>query len=235
MTALIVIGVILVIIAVICMLRVGVRGIYAESGPELFLRVGPKSYRLYPVEKTPEDEEKRRRKSEKRAGKKAKKAAKSGEAKEPARRGGSFDLFRKLLPVVLDTIVQFHRRLSIELLEIDFTAASDDPAKAAMSYGYANAALGMVVPVLESRFNVRERRINIDVDFSAQKPRIYVRASLSLMVWEILYIACRFGVKTLKSGALSMKKVKSDIKEDKTVNDNTENTNPMTGKAENEK
>lgn len=238
MTGLIILGLILIVIAVVCMLKVGVRGVYSEDGPELFLRFGPAGIKLYPREEKQKDEAKERRKKEKKKAKKAKKDAKKAESAEaPKKRGGSFDMFRRLLPVVLDAVVQFHRRLSIELLEIDFTAASSDPAKAAMTYGYANAAVGMVVPVLERSFNVKQRRINVGVDFNAPQQVIYVRASLSLMVWEILYIACRFGIRTLKSGALSSAKAKKDIKKSITANDkaeNTEKTNAMTGKVENE-
>ena len=243
MTGLIIVGVILVVLAVIAMLRVGVICSYSEDGVEVFVRIGPMRVQVVPkpekvlsekqkAKKEAKEKKKKEEKKKKKEEKKNKKAqeAKSGEAKK---KGGSFETFRKLLPIILDALAQFHRRLSIDLLEIDFTAAGDDPAKTAMTYGYANASVGAIVPVLEKHFNVKKRSINIAVDFLEPKPIIYVRASLSLMIWDILCIGGRTGFRFLRSGILTAAKGDTKNKSEKMAEDNTGNKENSTGKVEN--
>ena len=50
----------------------------------------------------------------------------------------------------------------------------------------------MILPLIENNFNIKKRDLRASVNFEAAEPYIYVKAILSLAVWEAVYVA--FGV-----------------------------------------
>ena len=61
-------------------------------------------------------------------------------------------MFMELVPQALDMIGAFRRKLLIKDLRIHFVSAADSPYSAAMNFGYASAAVGMVLPLIENAF-----------------------------------------------------------------------------------
>ena len=139
MTALEIIGMILLLFLLLSLLRVGA---IVDFGGELRvrLRVGPVKLTVLP-------------RKEKKAQKKAAEAAgKTPEEKtKPKAAGGhrlpklSFPELRELAGTVLGalkrTLRRTCRRTRIDPLEVGVIFAGDDPADTAQTYGYANAAL----------------------------------------------------------------------------------------------
>lgn len=190
MTALIVIGIILLLFLLIALMRVGVDAGYGAEGAVVILRAGFIRITLYPGR--PDAEKKRR--------KKIKKAKKEKKEEPDELEKGGFDKFKELMPAILDVAGRFKRKLKINVLKLHLTiAGADDPASAAIKFGSSNAAMGIIVPVLENNFNIDERDFCSDVDFTAQKTQISARAILTLAVWQIFYIAAGFIFPYLKA------------------------------------
>ena len=74
----------------------------------------------------------------------------------------------------------------------------DEYLQAAMAFGGANAALGMMLPLLENHFNVRQRSIRTAVDFEGSRPVIYLKAAFSLTIGQGVVLAVRLGFQALR-------------------------------------
>ena len=181
--------VILIILALILLLRVGVIAEYSEAGAEVALKVGPVLFRIIPGKEKPTTgkKEKKEKKKEKKEG------------KEKPKRGGSFDMFMELIPQALDMLGAFRRKLLIKDLRMHFVSAADSPYSAAMNFGYASAAVGMVLPLIENAFNLKNRDITTDVSFTDKSSTIYVKADISIIIYQVLYIALAYGLGMLKT------------------------------------
>ena len=141
MTALKVIGIILLIFILIGFLRVGA---LMQFGDELRvqLSVGPFRFTLLPAkEKKP--------KSEGEEVKQKKKPSLPKPTKEELR-----DLITTALSALKETAKRTCKRLRIDPLEILVVFGGTDPADIAQTYGYASAAMWGVMPHLEDLFHI---------------------------------------------------------------------------------
>ena len=174
MTVLIVLGSVLAFLFLVAMIRVGVSAEYAEDGISVRAHIGPVRVQLYPAVK------KKVKKAEKKAEKKA---------AEQAQKPGVFKQLKEQLPEIKKALSRLKRKLLIKELTIYYIAAGPDPAQAALTFGGVSAGYGIVAAVLENNFRIKKRDLRAAVDFEAEEPYIYVRARLSLAVWEALYVA----------------------------------------------
>lgn len=186
MTALWVLGVLLVLAVTILLLRVGVSASYTESGARADARLGPFRFRLYPPKekKKPPAEKPKREQPE----------AETAEKKK----GGTLKELRSLVGPLLDALGKLRRKLRVDLLTIDFTAASEDPSRAALEFGYASAGLGALLALLENTLDIRGRDIRTQVDFERKTPLIRAAATLSVRLGTLLAIALPFALTYLK-------------------------------------
>ena len=178
MTALIII---IVIILLLALLRFGVTVEYSADGVSLTARVGPLPIRIFPRKEKPGKAAKV--KKEKKAKKKKKKEEKPKEKKP-----GKLQTFLDLLAAVKKTLGRLRRRLLIKNLTVHLTTGGEDPSKTAMIFGAASAAFGAFTPMLENTFRIRRRDFRASADFDAAEACIYVKAAISLAVWEAVYI-----------------------------------------------
>ena len=180
-------------------LRLGVLAGYGQAGVFVKIRVGPGYIKVFPLKKDPEKEA---RKEEKKAAKKAKKEKKK--AKKPPKPkkkidpGGALGMAKELLPVVDDAAKKFGKKLQIDQLDLLLTWAGKDPADSAIRYGQAWAVAENVLDLLENCFVIKERQVEITVDFYREKPLIYIQAGLSLTLAQLTYIGVPLAVKGLK-------------------------------------
>ena len=187
-------GIILAVLIFLALVRVGVRAEYSEEGILIQLKIAAFFFTVYPREKK---EKKRDKKKEKKPkGKKTAEAAAGDKPKE--KKGGTAELIKKLLPEAVKALKKFKRKICIKTLKIYYTAASPDPAKTALSFGYASAGAGAISAVFENNFKVCRRDIRTSFSFTETKPKVYADLILTLAVWEILYIAMPFAFRTLK-------------------------------------
>ncbi len=177
MTALVVLGSILLCLWLLSLLRVGTWVKYDEAGFVVRLKIGLLRFTLYPM---------------KPRKKRAEKATPVPEIKEetPAK-GGAFALFRQLLPVITDAAGQLKRKIRIDNLQLDLLWSHPDPAVCGMGYGAANGVIGMIWPLLEQNFNIKDYRIRTGVDFDRGSPAIRVLAEASLTVGQGLGLGLR--------------------------------------------
>lgn len=203
--ALIVLGAALVLDLLIALLRVGARAALEEGVFSLRILAGPIKLKLLPKEETekPEPEEPGEEKKKPKKPKKAKKAkkAKKGKKGEPGETAGgeekkkelpvkiTVELISTVLNAVGELLGRLRRKISIDRLTVHYTVASEDPASAAMTYGYASAGISALMPVIENIFKVRERDVGVAVTFERSEGDFYIDAQLTLAIWEILYIA----------------------------------------------
>ena len=88
-------------------------------------------------------------------------------------------------------------RLRIDVFQLEVTAAAPDPAAAALCFGGANAFIGMIWPLVEQNFNVKERRLRTRVDFDAERPSVYLYAAATLTAGQALALGLRLTTRFL--------------------------------------
>ena len=123
---------------------------------------------------------------------------------------GTLSRLIKLLPVVGQACGSLKRKIRIDDLELELIWGGTDPAAAALSYGRANAALGMLWPILDNNFKVKRHSFKIGLDYGITEPMAEARAAVTLTVGQIVALGVHYGVKALvtwiKSGRTPRKK-----------------------------
>lgn len=171
MKVLIVLAVILLALFLLGQVRLGALVEYGPPGLHVRAKVGPLSFTVYPPKP-----------------KKRKKEPAPAAESAPKKSGGSLAQVRRFLPLVGEAAGRLRRKIRIDQFLLDFTAAASDPAAAALSFGGANAAVGMIWPLVEQNFNVKERQIRTRVDFTAQRPVVDLRVRATLTVGQALIL-----------------------------------------------
>jgi hypothetical protein len=158
------------VIIIIALLRFGVIVEYSDGGVRLWAKAGFIKYELL------RDDQK----------KKLKKPKKERDLKEMM--PGSFSEFMDMLKTVLKALGRLKRRLLIKQLTLYYTTAGEDPSTIALTYGAANAAIGLIVPMIRNNFRVRRLDLRTFVNFCSAEQRIYAKCTISIAVWEVFYI-----------------------------------------------
>lgn len=188
----IVLLVVLLLLAGLSLVRVGGEVAYGKAGLSVRILAGPLRIRLYPFPK----------RRGRRAGKRRKAsppAPKPAETdKKPVR--DTLRQLRAVLPVVARAAGALRRKIRIDRLSLSLTAAAPDPALAAMAYGGAWGLVGMLLPILEQGFDVRERDVRVTVDYQRSTPRAEVQAAATMTVGQGALFALKVGLELL--GAL---------------------------------
>lgn len=190
--------IVLAVLLILLLLPFGAVARYDERGVMAWVKVLFFRFQVFPA------------KREKKAGKEKKKAEKAQEnkapqakpkeekpkedatapkeetAKEEKKKGGTLELIRAALPLVKPALAGLKKRLTIDDLELHVTWGAQNPADAAVGYGYANAALGTLWAVVDESFKVKKSRLGCDVDFDQTRPTVYANAALSINLWKTL-------------------------------------------------
>ncbi len=98
----------------------------------------------------------------------------------------------------LEALRRFRRNLSIDLLYLRYTAASEDPGDAALQYGYISALLGSLLSALSQIVTVKREDVATAVNFEMDKPYVEARLITTLRIGQILGIAIYCGIGYLK-------------------------------------
>ena len=163
-------------LVLIALLRFGVAVEYSENGLTVTARVAFIKITVFPMRK--------RKKRAEKAERKPREPKKSGTPKKP---GGTVD-FKKLISDAMALPDKLRRRILIKELTVWFTQGGGDPYAMAMGYGGISAAMGFTQGALEAAFRVKRYSLRTAVDFLAEKSKIYAKASISLAVWEAIYL-----------------------------------------------
>lgn len=195
MTALKVIGIILLIFIAIGFLRVGA---LIQFGDELrvLLSIGPFRFTLLPAKETKEKSPKKaKEKKPKPEGEDAKK--KKPSLPKPTKEDLK-DLITTALSALKETAKRTCKRLRIDPLEILIVFGGTDPADIAQTYGYASAAMWGVMPHLEDLFHIPDPSLHLRMDYSAEKTRAEGTVGLSLRIRDGLHISLALLIPMLK-------------------------------------
>ncbi len=185
MKVLIILGAVLLALVLLALVRFGAAVEYNAAGVQVRVKLGPLRLRVWPLKpKKWSAERKPRRK-------------KSKEAPLPKGKpdlGGSLALVRQCLPLVARAAGRLLHKIRIDRFELEVTAAAPDPAAAALAFGGANAAVGMIWPLVEQNFHVKERDIRTRVDFEAQAPTVRLKAEVTLTIGQAVHVTAALGV-----------------------------------------
>ena len=202
MTFLKVLLVLLAVFWLISLIRIGGRVSYGEAGLSASALVGPFKIRLLPGRPKKKKPEKPK-KEVPPAAEKHKKEPKEGKP-------GTLSPRMQLLPVVGQACGALKRKIRIDDLELELIWGGTDPAAVALGYGRANAALGMLWPILDHNFKVKRHAFQVSLDYGRGEPGVELRAAVTLTVGQAAALGLRYGTKALaawfKSGRTPRKK-----------------------------
>ncbi len=222
MTALKVIGIILLIFILIGFLRVGA---LMQFGDELRvqLSVGPFRFTLLPAK------EKKETPKKKGKGEETKVRGRRGEAKEKAlapqadKRGAQGPHHDGALGAQGDSETHL-QRLRIDPLEILVVFGGTDPADIAQTYGYASAAMWGVMPHLEDLFHIPDPSLHLRMDYSSEKTHAEGAVGLSLRIRDGLHISLALLIPMLKWYLRYKKAHKNDAPAEKPTESTPQNS-----------
>ena len=180
--------VLFVLLFLIGLIRLGGGAEYSAEGVKAHLRAGPFRFQVFPRKE--KGDKKERKKPKKKKPPKEEEGSKS-------KVGGPIELVKAFLPLVCEAAGELKRRICIDALRLDYTAGGGDAAQAAQAFGGANAVIGMLLPLFQQNFELKEYRVRTAVDFNAKGPTIYVYAAFSARLGQLVSFGLRFGWKFL--------------------------------------
>lgn len=181
-------------------IRFGAQVLYSSAGVKLKLKIGPVKITLLP------------QKEKKRPEKKPKKPKKPKKAAEGPPLGPEeiIALVKQALPVALEAAGRLKRKIRVDRLYLDVAVGGEDPAAAATAYGGLNAAIGMILPLVEQNLHVKDRRIRTRADFLETRTRVDLDAAATLTVGQALALAFWLAPKLPRILRTIMKKDKTN-------------------------
>lgn len=171
------------------LVRLGAGVKYSADGLFLRLRFGLFQFQVYPLKNTKKEKPEKSPKG---------KPQKEKQEKAEKEKGGSLALVKQMLPLVCQAAGELKRKIRVDTLWLDLTVAADDAAAAAMAYGYANMAIGIIWPMIDQNFVVKDPNITTGVDFYDDTAIIYINAALSMRLGQLVSFGLRFGWKFLR-------------------------------------
>lgn len=188
MAALIVIGIIIAVIALIMLIPVGADVGYEDGRLRLSAKLCGVLLQLFP--KPPEDESKPKKEKKPKKPKKQKKPKEPSpeEAEKPKKKldlNFSPDELLSLVKSVLKGFGKFGRKLRVDRFLLHYTAAGDDPYKTAMTFAYVNQALSSLAPICRQRFDTKDCDVWTDIDFTTEKTKLDFGIALTIRIGSI--------------------------------------------------
>ena len=198
--------IVLAVLWLISLIRVGGRVRYGQAGLFVTVLAGPFKIQALPVKARKKERPKKEKKP-----KKEKPAAAEKHKKEPKEgQPGTLSRLLKLLPVVGQACGALKRKIRIDDLDLQLIWGGSDPAAVALGYGQANAALGMIWPILDNNFKVKRHCFQIGMDYGRTQPAVELQAAVTLTIGQIVTLGVHYGVKALftwiKSGRPAVKR-----------------------------
>lgn len=191
MTFLKVLLVVLAVLWLLSLIRLGGRVRYGAEGLFVWVLAGPLKLQVLP----PKPKEKKPKKEKK---KKEPPAVAEQHKKEPKEgQPGALSRLMQLLPVAGQACGALKRKIRIDDLDLQLIWGGSDPAAIALGYGQANAALGMIWPILDNNFKVKRHSFQVGLDYGRAQPGVELTAALTLTVGQIVALGVHYGVKAL--------------------------------------
>lgn len=189
--------VIFAVLALIGCIPAGVDARYNKDGVFLAAKIWFVKLQLLPAKpKKPKKAAKKQPKAQKQT--EAKKTA-PAEKKQSALLSGGVEGLLELLDLAFDTLGNLRRKLRVNELTLRVTIpGGDDPAKAAMNYGRAWAAVGALTPAMERLFVIKKRDIQPFLDYNETDMQLDAHLTITITIGRSLALALRAGIRFLK-------------------------------------
>jgi len=208
MTALIIIGCILLFFVFLLSLKATITIAYTDE-VTLSVRVLCFKIKLLPKKEKKGPHSMSRRKAEhirKKARKKAQKKREAALAKEEAKKQKKeaakgkpkksmseiLDSISMIRSIAAEVIRRFFKHLRIDVARVKVKVATGDAATTAVAYGAVCASLNVLLPVLYEVKNFslpKEKDFSVEPDFVGDTPELDVKLSFSLRVWHVFHVA----------------------------------------------
>ena len=194
MSGWLVFGIVIAVFVLIGCIPVGVDARYMENELSLRLKIGLLKMQILPA--------KPKKAAPKKEKKTAKKAAASQKTEKPKKKASMPKLtlsdILALVNLACDTLGDLRRKLRVEVLTLHVVLGGDDPAKAAMQYGGAWAAIGMLNPKLDQLFVIKKRDIQPILDYNEKEMSISAQLALTITIGRALSLGLKAGARFLK-------------------------------------
>ena len=188
--------VILAVLVLIGCIPVGVDARYNADGVFLAAKLGP--FRLQLLPQKPKKKPKKRKQQQKQP-EKAPASSEPQEKKSNPLLSGGVDGMLQLLDLAFDTLGDLRRKLRVNELTLHvLIGGAEDPAKAAMGYGRAWAAIGAITPSLERLFVIKKRDIRPALDYTISNTQVDAHLVTTITIGRSLALALRAGIRFLK-------------------------------------
>ena len=215
MVALIIIGIIAAIIAVIMLIPVGVDVGYENRQFHLSAKVNGFLLQLIPK---PPKSEKQKAEAKKPKKEKKKKEPKPKKEKKPKKKLAfdfTFDEITDLLKAVLKGFGKFGRKLKVSRFLLHYVAAGKDPYDTAMTFAHVNAVLSSLAPICAQRFTVKDCDVWTDVDFTLDSMQLDAAIAVTIRIGQIVGVGftIAFGaLRILIRNKIRLKREKRQLK-----------------------
>jgi len=194
-SVMITIFVVLLVLLLIGLIRGGVEAEYSESGFTLLVYFGILRIRLAPAAKKKKKSDKSNRTRKKRN----KTRKKDSDASGGKQKGGALEKVLTVLPTVIQTLGRFLHSIRIDILTIRYDVQSDDPYDTAIRYAIMASSTGVLGPLIQKSFHVKEWNISFAPVFTDTPALVYIHAKASIAVWQVIYIIIRLDFKAIFS------------------------------------
>ena len=175
---------------------VGVDARYNAEGVFLAAKLGP--FRLQLLPQKPKEKPKKRKQQQKQP-EKAPASSEPQEKKSNPLLSGGVDGMLQLLDLAFDTLGDLRRKLRVNELTLHvLIGGAEDPAKAAMGYGRAWAAIGAITPSLERLFVIKKRDIRPALDYTISNTQVDAHLVTTITIGRSLALAVHAGIRFLK-------------------------------------
>lgn len=181
------------ILALIAILPVGASVEYDADGFRAAVLAGILRIPVFPIKKKEKKNKDKKKEKKKTTAKQSKKKT-GNKTEEKKKKGGSLLDFLPVLDRILDFLSAFRRKLRITQLELILILGGGDPCDLAINYGRGWAALGNLMPLLDSVFAIKKRKLEVECDFLADNTTVIVRMDISITIGRILSLPVVWGL-----------------------------------------
>ena len=185
------------VVVLLAALPLGVRIRYDADGLLVKIIAGPLKFKVFPLPKKGKEEKKPKKTSEKKSQDSLPKQPQPPQKPKEKKTGGSLMDFLPLVKTAIDFLGDFRRKLRLNNLELELILAADDPCDLAVNYGRAWAAVGNLMPQLESWFVIKKRNVEVECDFTASQTLVIAHLDLTITLGRLLAAVCKFAIRAL--------------------------------------